>query len=150
MEVWRIFKNENKSFAYGIYATREDAIKFMPKVITGELTKLKKVNTKYSDTTFSELKETGHYINKECGFDWEVVKSTYQTADDEERSHSEELDSEWHDMSELGLLHDGHNYDICLFDGTEYKGVTFDESNETFNMFDEYIVLDEVESFRFS
>jgi len=151
VEVWRIYRNENKSFAYGIYATREDAIKFMPKVIADELTKFKKQKTKYADTTYKQLCKTGHYIHKECGLDWEVVKSSYQTSDDEERSlQREEIDDSWHDMSELGLLKDYHSYDIRLLDGTEYKNVTFDEYSEAFKACDDFIMLDEVESFRFS
>jgi len=150
LEVWRIRRNENGTFFHSLYGTREDAIKFLPKLIDIEFQKNKwRFSEKYLDVSLSVLKETGCYISKEYGLDWEVVKCDYSNASDEENNENKNnCDFDWHDISELGFLRDGEYYDIELLDGSNFNSALFDEDEGVFKINDSDITLEEVDSFR--
>lgn len=150
MEVWRIRKNESGSFVYGLYGSKEDAKKYLPKLIGDEFSKHRWPSSdKYTDISLSVIKETGKYINKKYGLDWEVVCGSYETSDsDENSSGAFELDYDWHDISEMGFLHDEEYYDVQLLDGSSFNSALFIEDEGVFRLDDSDIQLDEVESFR--
>lgn len=126
LEVFRIKKNESNSYAYGLYATRDQAIKSMPKEADFSIRQLKLDPKKIWDTiSKEEVLSQGVYRQDEFGMNWTVESQEYQSEEDAEKDDDDGFvlcDYDWHDPEDSDILEDGAEYTFEV-DGDIFQGV---------------------------
>lgn len=106
---------------------------------------------KYTYIDKVTVRETGHWIHKDLGLDWEVVEEDFETDDEKERRKIEKTmyteNDDWFSIDdEENRLEDGVSYDIELDTGEFVYDQVFQEDIGAFG--EEGIEIINVKGFR--